>query len=59
LIRINFSANLQITGKRTRGNGLKLHRGGLGWNRLLREEVESSSPEVFKRHVDVVLTDMV
>lgn len=29
------------------------------WKRLLRDVVESPSTEVFKRHVDVALRDMI
>lgn len=29
------------------------------WHKLPREVMQSSSPEVFKNHVDVVLTDVV
>jgi len=64
----------QVTGNRTRGNGLKLcqvrFRSDIKnnfftegvvkyWNRLSSEVVEASSLEVLKRHTVVELRDMV
>jgi len=57
-----------------RGNGLKLHQGSFRlavwksflteravrhWTRLPREVAKSPSLEVFKKHADVALQDMV
>jgi len=71
-VRVGFF--FQITGNKTRANGLKLCRGRFRlkireklflekvvrhWNRKSREVVESPSLEVFKKYVYITLKGMV
>ena len=68
-VKVEFGLFSHVTIKRARGNGLKLHQERLGLdirknlfskrNGLHKEVAEELPLEVFKKHLDAVLKDVV